>query len=170
MNGRTRKPEVHTIDGYEVTTMRLRPTAALKLGPKLAKIMTPALRLQAVASAALSGNMAGAVSALAPAVASMLTGLDDDTLDMLYRDLLPDTTIVMPDDNGVLRVVELNTPQMIDIAFGDLEDGVTLLVKVMVFVAEVNFKRSFFDLVSAAKNLKPSPKTDPGSTSPTTSG
>lgn len=136
----TRKPETTTIGHYEVTTTKLRPTAALRLAPKILKILTPAI-------AALNGLSITSADGV-ERVMSLLAVLDDATLNMLYRELLPETTITMPDDNGVPRVVELSDTQMIDIAFGGLDDGLTLLVKVMLWVGRVNFERSFFEILA----------------------
>lgn len=154
-----------TVGGYEVSTTKLSPTAALKLGPKLLRILLPAMRLQggwmlvlrALASAnseaAEDVDMGAAMGAIAGVMTELLGAIDDATLDMLYRDLLADTSIIVPDEKDTLVNVELNTPQMIDLAFGGLDNGLTLLVQVLIFVGEVNFKRSFFDL-AAQSGLK----------------
>lgn len=151
------------IGGYEVSTTKLRPTAALKLKPKIAKVLLPALKLAPAFGPLIRAAQAGTeispalvlavlgqldLDNLVGGLADLLGSLDDATLDMLYRELLADTSITVPNDAGVLSVVELNTPQMIDIAFGGLDNGITLLVQTMIFVGEVNFKRSFFDLGS----------------------
>ena len=154
-----------SIGGYEVSTTKLPATAALKLAPKLLKILLPAMRLQggwmlilrALATAnsedAQTVDVGAAMGAIAGVLTELLGAVDDATLETLYRDLLTDTSISVPDEKGVLVTVELNTPQMIDMAFDGLDDGLTLLVQVMLFVGEGNFKRSFFDL-AAQSGLK----------------
>jgi hypothetical protein len=134
-----------TIGGYEVSTTRLAPTKALKLAPKLTKLIIPMIRLQ---NAAAIMQATGDADRLVHALTEIIGTIDDATLDMLYRELLCDTSIILPNDNGVMSVHELNTPQMVDIAFGRVDEGLTLLVQVMIFVGEVNFKKHFLDVIA----------------------
>ncbi len=154
----SRKSETRQIGGFEVSTTKLRPTSALKLAPKLLKILVPLLRLQNAAD--ILQHDAGRFVA---ALTDLLGTLDDATLDTLYRELLCDTSITVPNDAGVLSVIELNTAQMIDIAFGGQDNGLQLLVETMIFVGEVNFKRSFFDLAArlGLKRKAPATTADP---------
>jgi hypothetical protein len=160
-----------TVGGYEVSTTKLSPTTALKLAPKLLKILLPAMRLQggwmlvlrALAAAnsddAQSVDMGAAMGAIAGVMTELLGAIDDATLDMLYRELLADTSIIVPDEKDTLINVELNTTEMIDLAFGGLDNGLTLLVQVLLFVGEVNFKRSFFDLAAQSGLKRKTPET-----------
>lgn len=145
---RTRPTEKCMIGGYEVSTTRLAPTTCLRLAPKLIKILTPALPL-VVRSRALDMD----ADKIGEAINALTATLDDAMIDMLCRELLADTTIIMPNEHGVLTVVELTSPQMVDIAFGGIDDGLSLLVQTLLFVGKVNFKRSFFD-AAAAMGLK----------------
>ncbi len=152
---KTRTPEVRTIGGFEVSTTRLPPTRALRLAPKVMKIFLPALRLQGMS---LMTDGADLVARLG----ELLATLDDSTLELLYSELLSETSIVMPDEHDRMVSVELSSAQMIDIAFGGLDNGLTLLVQVMIFAGEVNFKRSFFDLAaSMGLKRKTTAKTEP---------
>lgn len=160
----SRPSTTRSIGGFEVSTTKLRPTAALKLAPKLMKIMIPALKLvpglgplisvARTAGAELTPALVMAVlgrldlDQLVGSLAELLGTVDDATLDTLYREMLVDTSVTVPNDQGVLHVVELNTPGMIDLAFGGLDNGINLLVQTLIFVGEVNFKHSFFDLAS----------------------
>lgn len=172
----SRPSTTRSIGGFEVSTTKLRPTSALKLGPKVLKILLPALRLMPAFGPLLRAAKAGTEISPAVVVAvlgqldldglvtmlvDLLGSLDDATLDMLYRELLADTSITVPNDAGVLSIVELNTAQMIDIAFGGLDNGIVLLVETMIFVGEVNFKRSFFDLAGRLGLKKTAPAAGP---------
>lgn len=142
------KPETRTIGGYEVTTTRLPPMRALKLAPKIIKLMTPLLHLQALAGGGL-GNVD--TSELTSAIDELVVQLDAKTIDLLCTELLARTSVVMPDaQRGVDRVVELDAPEMIDIAFGD-EDGLPRLIGVLKFAGEVNYRKSFFALADQIK-------------------
>jgi hypothetical protein len=170
-----RPTTTRTIDGYEVSTTRLAPTKALKLAPKLLKLLVPALDLAPVVLPIVRAAQSGVVvtpalvlaalgrfemSDLTGAVVKLLGQLDDATIDMLCRELLCDTSIILPNDNGVMSVHELNTQQMVDIAFGRVDEGLTLLVEVLLFVGEVNFKKHFLDVIGRL-----GPKTKPTSSS-----
>jgi hypothetical protein len=155
---RTRSAEKRMIGGFEVSTTRLHPTRALKLAPKIAKILIPLIRLQN--AAALLASDAGQL--VAP-MTGLIESLDDATLDLLYRELLANTSIIVPDESDRLTSIDLNTPQMIDIAFGGFDNGMSLLLETLVFAGEVNFKRSFFDLIERM-GLRKSPATAPAST------
>lgn len=159
----SRPSTTRSIGGYEVSTTKLRPTAALKLKPKILKVLLPALKLAPSFGPLIRAAQSGMeitpalvvgvlgqldLDTLVGGLVELLGSLDDATLDLLYRELLADTSITVPNDAGVLSVVELNTEKMIDIAFGGLDNGITLLVQTMIFVGEVNFKRSFFDFGS----------------------
>lgn len=161
-----------SIGGFEVSTTKLRPTVALKLTPKLLKIVMPALRLAPVFGPLMRLAQDGKeitpglvlavlgqvdVDELVVAMTELLGTLDDATLDMLYRELLADTSIVVPNDAGVLTVVELNTVQMVDIAFGGIDNGIEMLVRTMLFVGKVNFERSFF-AIAGRLGLKKTPE------------
>lgn len=144
---RTRTPETRTIGGFEVSTTRLEVTRALRLAPKIMKLLVPALPLVGLVN---SGFDLANVDheTLVPSVTALLGALDDDMLNLLFKELLSDTSIIIPDESGRSVVCELNTQQLINIALGGLENGMTVLAEILLFAGEVNYKRSFFDLVT----------------------
>lgn len=159
-----RVSKTRSIGGYDVTTTQFPGPRALQLAPRVAQIMTPLLHLK--------GKLRKDVDAseLVDAVGGLFMQLDEKTVEWLCQELLVATTIVMPGDDGKMCVIELRTPAMRDLAFGG-EDGLGLLVQVLLFVAEVNFARYFFALARLIKKTTPgsestSPKTSDPSTPP----
>lgn len=143
---KAREVVTRTIGGFEVSTTKLRPLDALKLAPKVMKVIVPALPVVIGGGKLLLED----VDAAAAALTKLLEVLDAQAIDTLCRELLCETSIVLPNEHGVMAVFELNTADMVNLAFGSLDNGMTLLVQTMLFVGEVNFKRSFFDLLAAA--------------------
>lgn len=143
------------IGGYSVSTTRLLPTKALRLSPKIMKIFLPLLQIQWQIQ-----QSQGDVESIMPAATTLLESLDEATLNYLYRELLAETSIVLPDEHDRMVNVELSSPDMIDMAFGGLDNGMSILIQVMVFAAEVNFKRSFFDLTESFRKKTPPPATE----------
>lgn len=142
-----RKSVSRTIDGLEVSTTRLAPLAALKLVPKIGKLLTPLLQLKSMAAIVEQHGLENVdVSSAVPVIDALFAQLDDKTIDLLCTELLVDTSITMPNDVGVMVTYELATKDMIDMAFGD-EDGLPRLIAVLKFAGEVNFAKSFFALV-----------------------
>ena len=136
---------------YPCTTTMLQPMRAMRLAPKLGKIIAPMLsRLRGVGS--LKGLLSAErdVADLGPPLEAMFSQLDDATIDKLVPELLADTSVIVPDDKGNLCSIGLSNPAMIDIAFSG-EDGLALMLAVMKFAAEVNFGRYFFANAPATK-------------------
>lgn len=140
------------IDGYDVTVTQFEPFTALRLGPRVMKIVMPLLK----------GGRSGDKITLSNASVVTVEGLLDQlgsSPEIVYELLAGTTIIKEPEDEGgaakdpktgkiLPQVYDLGDAKRVELAFVGRLD---LMLKVAYYAAEVNFFRYFFDLIAQAK-------------------
>jgi hypothetical protein len=143
-----KRSETREIGGHDVTVNQFDPTTALKLAPRVGKVLVPILPY-------LKGfDLKAGVESMSPALFTFFEQMQAQG-DDLIPELLKGTSIVLPAEDetgkstGEMRIYDLGQPGMFNIAFMGRLD---LMMRVALFAAEVNFFRYFF-----ARAPKPTP-------------
>lgn len=143
------RTETRTFDDLEVTSQQLPAMRALKLLPRLARLLAPALASLGTGKIDLQAD----VSSIANVLSQALEPLDDNQVEALSRDLLADTTVVLTDETGKRRNQTLGSVAAINSVFSG---RLPAMLKAMALSVEVNFS-DFFPASAPSAPPKESP-------------
>ena len=149
----SRKQEEREIGGLKVTTIQLPATRGSRLRFKLIKLLAPAAGALRGKSLKYDDLKATDVAELAPALAAMVSQLDEAAHDALLLEMLVCTSVVRDDGNGRPVKFDLTSKAIVDQAF---DGDVDALWGAWKFALEVNLG-GFFAASGGSAQPDPTP-------------